>query len=75
MHTPDDLPNADRNVMGTYSNIEHMMQSSPDNIQSAARVWVSSCLWAVPYYALIIVLVYMLPIIYNLQYTATHKTA
>ena len=28
VHTPDDFPGMDTNVTGTYSNIEHMMQSS-----------------------------------------------
>ena len=42
----DDLPDK-RN--GTHSNLEHMMQSSTKNFQSAAHVLASSCLGAVPY--------------------------
>ena len=38
------LADAGTNVIGTCSNIERMIQSSPKNIQPAARVRVSSCL-------------------------------
>ena len=41
---PDDLPDAGTNVMGVHSYIKRMMQSSLENYQPAARVWVSSCL-------------------------------
>ena len=37
------------NVMGTHSNLKHMMQSSTKNFQAAAHVLASSCLGAVPY--------------------------
>ena len=45
----DNLPDADTNVTGTCLNIERMTKSSQDNIQPAACMRVSSCLWAVPY--------------------------
>ena len=43
VHTPDNLPDAGTNIMGTHSNIECMI-SSPNNTQPAAHVQVSSCL-------------------------------
>ena len=48
---PDDFPDESVNVMGTSwgTNIEHMMQSTPENFQPAAHVRVSNCLWAVSY--------------------------